>query len=45
VGGGLGWVADTYLFHTEPWGLVIGLVLGAAAGIRTAYRGAQRWKS
>lgn len=45
VGGGLGWVADTYLFQTEPWGLVIGLVLGAAAGIRNAYRGSQRWKS
>ncbi len=43
VGGGLGWLADTYLFSTQPWGLVVGLVLGAAAGILNAYRAAQRW--
>jgi ATP synthase protein I len=43
VGGGLGWVADTYLFASTPWGLVIGLVLGAGAGVRNAYRAAQRW--
>jgi len=44
VGGGLGWLADTYLFSTQPWGLVVGLVLGAAAGILNAYRAAQRWQ-
>ncbi len=43
VGGGLGWVVDTYLFASTPWGLVIGLVLGTAAGVRNAYRAAQRW--
>ena len=43
VGGGLGWLADTYLFGSEPWGLVVGLILGAVAGIRNAYRTAQRW--
>jgi ATP synthase protein I len=43
VGGGLGWLADTYLFATQPWGMVVGLVLGAAAGILNAYRTAQRW--
>jgi len=43
VGGGLGWVADTYLFASGPWGLVVGLILGAAAGVRSAYRAAQRW--
>lgn len=43
VGGGLGWVADTYLFASGPWGLVVGLILGAAAGMRSAYRAAQRW--
>jgi ATP synthase protein I len=43
VGGGLGWAADTYLFSTQPWGLVVGLVLGAAAGMLGAYRAAQRW--
>ena len=45
VGGGLGWVIDTYLLDSNPWGLVAGLVLGAAAGIRNAYRSAQRWQS
>jgi ATP synthase protein I len=43
VGGGLGWVTDTYLFHSEPWGMVLGLILGAAAGVRNAYRAAQHW--
>jgi len=45
VGGGLGWVVDTYLFETTPWGLVIGLIFGLAAGMRNAYRSAQRWQS
>lgn len=45
VGGGLGWVVDTYLLDSNPWGLVAGLGLGAAAGIRNAYRSAQRWQS
>jgi ATP synthase protein I len=44
VGGGLGWVVDTYLLETTPWGLVIGLVLGLVAGMRSAYRAAQRWQ-
>lgn len=43
VGGALGWAIDTYLLGTTPWGLVIGLMLGAAAGVRNAYRMAQRW--
>lgn len=43
VGGGLGWVADTYLFQSGPWGMVLGLILGAAAGFRNVYRAAQRW--
>jgi ATP synthase protein I len=45
VGGGLGWVIDTYLLASGPWGLVSGLFLGAAAGVRNAYRAAQRWPS
>ncbi len=45
VGGGLGWVADTYLLGSTPWGVVIGLVLGVTAGIRNAYRSAMRWPS
>ena len=44
VGGGLGWLADTYLFNSGPWGLVAGLILGAIAGVRNAYRAAQRWQ-
>jgi len=44
VGGGLGWLADTYLFASAPWGVVTGLVLGAIAGVLNAYRAAQRWK-
>ena len=45
VGGGLGWVVDTYLLGSSPWGMVTGLGLGAAAGVRSAYRSAQRWQS
>ncbi|MGH7236237.1 MAG: AtpZ/AtpI family protein [Nitrospiraceae bacterium] len=44
VGGGLGWLADTYLFASGSWGVVAGLVLGAIAGVRNAYRAAERWK-
>ena len=43
VGGGLGWAADIYLFGSGPWGLVIGLVVGVAAGIRNVMRAAQNW--
>jgi ATP synthase protein I len=43
VGGFLGWLLDSYVLHTTPWGVAIGLVLGLVAGIRNAYRAAQRW--
>jgi len=43
VGGGLGWVLDTYLLDSTPWGMVVGLVFGVTAGIRNAYRSAMRW--
>ena len=43
VGGGLGWAIDTYLLETGPWVMVVGLMLGALAGVRNAYRMAQRW--
>ena len=45
VGGGLGWAVDTYLLGSTPWGLVAGLIFGVAAGIRNAYRSAQRWQN
>jgi len=43
VGGGLGWAIDTYLLDTGTWVMVVGLILGALAGVRNAYRMAQRW--
>lgn len=45
VGGVLGWLLDTYVLDSSPWALVIGLVLGLAAGIRNAYRSFQHWQS
>ena len=45
VGGGIGWLVDTYLFDSGPWGVVIGLILGAIAGVLNVYRSAQRWQS
>lgn len=36
VGGGLGWLADTWL-DSWPWGAGIGLVLGIAAGFRNVW--------
>jgi ATP synthase protein I len=27
-----GWLVDKW-FHTDPWGLIIGIVLGSAAGL------------
>lgn len=43
VGGFLGWFIDSYVLGTTPWGVAVGLVLGLIAGIRNAYRAAQRW--
>ena len=43
VGGFLGWLIDSYMLDTTPWGVSVGLVLGLIAGIRNAYRAAQRW--
>lgn len=38
VGGCLiGWALDHWL-GTAPWGLIVGFVLGAAGGLRNAYR-------
>jgi ATP synthase protein I len=43
VGGGLGWAIDTYVMDSGPWGMVGGLIVGAVAGVRNAYRSAQQW--
>jgi ATP synthase protein I len=43
VGGLLGWLIDSYVLDSTPWGVAVGLVLGLIAGIRNAYRAAQRW--
>ncbi|MDE2182959.1 MAG: AtpZ/AtpI family protein [Alphaproteobacteria bacterium] len=45
VGGGLGWGIDWALGHwagvqSRPWGMVVFVVLGAAAGIRNVMRAA-----
>ncbi len=43
VGGALGWVCDTYVFDSTPWGMIIGLLMGIVAGMRNAYRSIQLW--
>jgi len=37
VGAGLGWLIDRW-FHTSPWGLMIFLLLGFAAGVLNVMR-------
>jgi len=37
IGGLLGYVLDNF-FGTKPWGLVVGIVLGSAAGCLAVYR-------
>ena len=38
---GLGWLVDHYA-HTSPWGLVLGLLIGAGLSIYSAVRTATR---
>lgn len=40
-GVGFGWLADKF-FHTAPWGIVGGLVIGTTLSIVSAIRGATR---
>ncbi len=35
--GGIGWVVDSYVFHSSPVGLVAGLVLGFTLGMYLMY--------
>ena len=37
IGGLLGYALDSF-FGTKPWGLVVGIVLGSAAGCFAVYR-------
>lgn len=37
VGTGLGWAADKF-FDIAPWGMMVGLILGFAAGLRNIMR-------
>ena len=45
VGGFLGWLVDSYVLDSTPWGVAFGLILGLVTGIRNVYRAARRWKS
>lgn len=40
VGLALGWLADRYI-GTRPWGLILGFLLGSAAGMLSAFRAVQ----
>ena len=37
VGIGLGWLVD-WQFHTKPWGILAGCILGFVAGLRNCYQ-------
>lgn len=37
VGPGLGWLVDQQ-FYTAPWGVIVGLAIGFAAGLMNAWR-------
>lgn len=43
VGGGFGWVFDR-MVGSSPWGLIIFLMLGFAAGVFNVMRSAGMWK-
>lgn len=42
VGGGLGYVADSY-FNSSPFGILTGVFLGMSAGLLNVYRTASRF--
>lgn len=37
VWGGIGWLVDTYVLHTDPWLMVGGFILGFALGMYRLY--------
>lgn len=42
VGTGLGYLCDTHLFHSYPYGTIVGLILGIVAGFRNVQIDARR---
>jgi len=45
AGLGLGWVTDTYLLHTKPWGMIVGTLLGMVAAVYTVVKSGQNRRS
>ena len=43
IGAAMGYAVDHY-FDTKPWGILAGLIFGAAAGCLTVYRTAMNLK-
>jgi ATP synthase protein I len=41
VGAALGWGVD-YVFHTTPWGLIVGILLGFVAGVKMVVAAASK---
>ncbi len=41
AGLGLGWVVDTYVFHSTPWGMIVGTLLGMVAAVYTVVKSGQ----
>src|SRR3569833_1608556 len=42
-GAAVGWLVDTYAgLHTRPWGIAVGIAVGAGASVYLAARTAQR---
>lgn len=38
---GLGWLADTYVFHSLPWGMIVGTILGMIAAMYAIIKSSQ----
>ena len=45
VGSAMGWAIDHFSGVTAPWGIVGGLLLGMATGIRNVFRTAARMEA
>ncbi len=38
---GLGWLADTYIFHAPPWGMIVGTILGMIVAMYAIIKSSQ----